>query len=42
VHGEMRTSIEQVLSQTGKRRCEIKNLAGNTIYVVWESHPEEK
>jgi hypothetical protein len=41
VYGETRTSIEQVLSQMGKRRCEIKNFAGNVIYVVWESHSEE-
>ncbi len=42
VYGEMRASIERVLSQTGKQRCEIENIAGNTIYIVWESHSEEK
>jgi hypothetical protein len=41
VYGETRTSIEQVLSQTGKRRCEVKNFTGNTIYVVWDSCLEE-
>ena len=42
VYGEIRTSIERVLSHTGKGRYEINNLAGNLIYVVWETQSEEK
>jgi hypothetical protein len=42
VYGELRASIERFLTQTGKQRCEIKNSAGNIIYVVWESRSEPK
>lgn len=42
VYGEMRTSIERVLYQAGKQRYEITNYAGDTVYVVWETRPEQK
>jgi hypothetical protein len=37
VYGESRTSIERVLIQAGKHPQEVKNIVGDTVYIVWET-----
>jgi hypothetical protein len=42
VYGETRDAVEDMLALAGKQQREIKNAAGDMVFVVWESTIDEK